>query len=449
VTEGASEQRRGIGGLSPRAAASIAWSVWAISLVLLALDALLGALTRPAPMSGGSPLIFDALFQALPIAFPTVGALVASRRPGNPIGWIFCAVGFIFALQPFSEAYTDYALYAQPDSLLGVEFTAWISQWIAFPAFLLGAVLLFLLFPDGRLLTRRWRFVVWVAIIASVLFALGTALTPGKLAGTPSIVNPFGIGGVIGGVVPARRFLEAVSNIGFLLALLSVTVSVMSPILRLRRSSGEQRQQLKWFVYAATLTVIGFSGILISLTGIFFNAGILNTIVWYLGPLALMMLPVSAGVAILRYRLYNIDVIINRTLVYGALTSLLAAGYFGAIMALQGIGSLVVQVPFRAITGQESQLAAVAATLAMAALFNPLRRRIQSFIDRRFYRKKYDARKTLEAFSAKLRHETDLEALNNDLVGVVRETMQPTHVSLWLRPDRGSTRSEGNREPLG
>jgi hypothetical protein len=160
----------------------------------------------------------------------------------------------------------------------------------------------------------------------------------------------------------------------------------------------------------------------------------------------LLGIPVAVGIAILKYRLYNIDVIVNRTLVYGALTALLAAGYFAAIMALQGIGNLVFQVPFRAVFGQKSTLATIAATLAMAALFNPLRHRIQSFIDRSFFRSKYDAAKTLEEFSMKLRDETNLDALSDDLVGVVRETMQPAHVSLWLRSD---TASEGEQTASG
>ncbi len=432
MTQRASEQGRGISGVSTRAAAWLAWSAWAISLVLLALDGLLSILTPPLSMRGGSPPGLAILLQVLPLAFPTVGALVASRRPENPIGWIFCAVGFIFAFQTFSEAYTDYALYARSDSLPGVEFMVWISQWIAFPACLVAAVLLFLLFPDGRLPSRRWWLVAWVAVIASVLLALGIALAPGRLAGNPSVVNPFGVGGVIGGVVPARRFFGALANIGLLLGLLSVIVSVVSPILRLRRARGDQRQQLKWFVYAATLTVVGFSGIFISLTGVYFNAGPLNTIVWYLGPLALMLLPVSAGIAILRYRLYDIDVVINRTLVYGSLTVTLALVYFGGVTATQSL--------FRALTGQEqqTQLAVVVSTLVIAALFTPLRRRIQGFIDRRFYRRKDDARKTLEAFSTKLRDETDLDALRDDLVSVIRETLQPAHVRLWLRPDTAS-----------
>jgi hypothetical protein len=289
--------------------------------------------------------------------------------------------------------------------------------------------LLFLLFPDGRLPSRRWRYVVWVAVIGSVLLTLGTALTPGALPGHPSVINPFGIGGLIGGVFPAHKSFGAVASADMLLALLSCFISVVSPILRLHRARGEQRQQLKWFVYAATLTVIGFSGVLLSLMGIYFTSGLINTLVWYLAPLSLMLLPISAGIAILRYRLYDIDVVVNRTLVYGSLTALLVLVYLGGVTLLQTL--------FRALTGQEEQLAVVASTLAIAAIFAPLRRRIQAFVDRRFYRRKYDAAKTLEALSARLKDETDLDALSNDLVGVVQETMQPAHVSVWLRPDPG------------
>jgi hypothetical protein len=190
-----------------------------------------------------------------------------------------------------------------------------------------------------------------------------------------------------------------------------------------------ERQQIKWFAYAAAM-----------LLGFFYLGFPWSWVLpsWVSFPLliaGLCAIPVAVGIAVLRYRLYDIDHIINRTLVYGALTALLAAGYIATIMALQGISSLVFQAPFRAFLGQESALATVAATLAMAALFNPLRRRLQSFIDRRFYRRKYDAKKTLEAFSSQLRNESDLEALSDDLVGVVRETMHPAHVSLWLRPD--------------
>ena len=228
----------------------------------------------------------------------------------------------------------------------------------------------------------------------------------------PAINNPFGLVG------RSRGIIEALGSAGILIVISSLVASLASVLVRWEKAGTEERQQLWWFTTSAVPVV------LVSI-GTFWAGG--------LGVSAL--LPIAAGIAIFKHRLYGIDVIINCTLVYGALTALLAAGYFATIMALQGIGSLVFQAPFRAFLGQESALATVAATLAMAALFNPLRRRIQSFIDRSFYRNKYDAAKTLEAFSMKLRDETDLDALSDDLVRVVRETMQPAHVSLWLRPE--------------
>jgi hypothetical protein len=215
-----------------------------------------------------------------------------------------------------------------------------------------------------------------------------------------------------------------------------VVVGASSMILRLRRVGWIKRQQIKWFAYA---TVVAISGIILKNT-IFLMTG--ETWVWWAGlvltVVGLAGSPIGMGVAIFRYRLYQIDLLINRTLVYASLTATLVVLYFGGIVLLQRV--------FVSLTGEKSTLAVVASTLLIAALFNPLRRRIQSFIDRRFYRRKYDARKTLEGFSGQLRDETDLEALNNDLVGVVRETMQPAHVSLWLRPDR-APKSGGNREP--
>jgi hypothetical protein len=268
---------------------------------------------------------------------------------------------------------------------------------------------------------------MWMTLGAGATLFVVYAFIPGPLYTFPSITNPVGIGGAVGDI------LGMLDTIGLVVLQIALLASAVSLILRLLRARGVERQQLKWFVYAATLTTIGT---VVSYAGAYvFASDLINAIGYWEGQLAFAALPVFTGIAILRYRLYDIDRIINRTLVYGALTALLAGGYVATIMALQGIGSLVFQAPFRAFQGQESALATVAATLAMAALFNPLRRRIQSFIDRSFYRNKYDAAKTLEAFSTKLRDETDLNALSDDLVGVVRETMQPAHVSLWLHPD--------------
>jgi hypothetical protein len=259
------------------------------------------------------------------------------------------------------------------------------------------------------------------AVLAGVLL---TAFSPGPILELP-VHNPLGIEGLPNLYRTVEVFMYTL-----------VVVGASSMILRLRRVGWIKRQQIKWFAYA---TVVAISGIILKNT-IFLMTG--ETWVWWAGlvltVVGLAGSPIGMGVAIFRYRLYQIDLLINRTLVYGSLTATLVVLYFGGIVLLQRV--------FVSLTGEKSTLAVIASTLLIAALFNPLRRRIQSFIDRRFYRRKYDARKTLEGFSGQLRDETDLEALNNDLVGVVRETMQPAHVSLWLRPDR-APKSGGNREP--
>ncbi len=371
-----------------------------------------------------------AVFALLVLTFTTVGAVVASRRPENPIGWIFCVGGLVLSVAVSATNYAEYALEANTGSLPGVQYAAWIASWAPIPTLLLTATMLFLLFPDGKLSSRDWGFVAWVAVIASAMVALGDALGRDNV-GTDlgSIANPVVVGGTVGNIV------DVLGGFGFVLLTLCFVASVAGPFVRLSQARGQEREQLKWFAYAAAIMVSGLVVILLFGTDRSAPSELMWDLGWLVGILGFAFLPVATAIAILRYRLYDIDRIINRTLVYAALTALLAAGYFATIMALQGIGSVVFQVPFRALTGQETPLATVAATLAMAALFNPLRRRIQAFIDRSFYRRKYDARTTLEAFSAKLRNETDLDALSNDLVGVVRETMQPAHVSLWLRPD--------------
>jgi hypothetical protein len=259
-----------------------------------------------------------------------------------------------------------------------------------------------------------------------VVVAGGTvavALWPETAARFDRVNNPLGI-------EVAAPVINPMETILYALAL----ISAASLLVRLLHSKGVERQQVKWFAYAVVMLAISTT-----LAYVVSEAMDVDWLGWISSILviaSLVGLPVAMSIAILHYRLYNIDVLINGTLVYGTLTALLALVYFGGVTAIQAI--------FRALTGQEQQpqLAVVVATLAIAALFNPLRRRIQSFIDRRFYRRKYDAAKTLEGFSAKLRDETDLEALNAELVGVVRETMQPAHVSLWLRPDTASKKDE-------
>ena len=262
------------------------------------------------------------------------------------------------------------------------------------------------------------------------MVSAGNALTPGAMEGLPGIRNPFGL--------EEYPWVADATQDATLLLPLCILASATSLVMRFLGSEGEEREQIKWLAFGASLLGLGFSTYAIPGTIWQGDAGGANPLWAKLLEDAVTLsfagIPVAVGIAILRYRLYEIDLIINRTLVYGALTATLVAVYVGNVVLLQEA--------LRALIGHESQLAVVASTLLIAALFNPLRHRIQTFIDRRFYRKKYDAAKTLEAFSAKLRDETDLAALSDDLVGVVKETMQPAHVSLWLRPDTAAKKED-------
>jgi uncharacterized membrane protein YhdT len=309
---------------------------------------------------------------------------------------------------------------AQPDSLPAGEAMAWVFSWML-PLVIGFSTLSYLLFPTGRLPSRRWRWAVWLTVAFIVVGVLLGAFSSEPLSDLGPIQNPLGIVGL-------ADIYSAVLYTTFSVLLVAVISSVF---VRLRRAGGVEHQQIKWFAYAVAANAI-------AVVVAYVIPGLIETPLWFervgfaLNNIVIPAIPIAIGIAILRYRLYDIDLLINRTLVYGSLTLMLALVYFGGVTATQAV--------FRALTGQEEQpqLTIVVSTLVIAALFTPLRRRIQSFIDRRFYRRKYDARKTLEAFSAQLRDETDLNALSEDLVGVVRETMQPAHVSLWLRPDKAS-----------
>jgi hypothetical protein len=425
--------------MSHRTASWLAWSLWAVCVVLITLALILDFLTEEYSLIESGLRYypgFAVLTGVLSLAYPTVGALIASRLPTNPIGWIFCCLGLLYTAQRCTVAYADYALL-ENFTLPWGEYVAWFSTWIGFANPTLG-VFLMLLFPGGRLPSRRWRILVWVTILGAAITAVGVAFMPGILLTHRYVNNPFEVVGVIGGKLTTYEFFGASRLLGMTLLQMSVLAALLSVILRLRRARGDERQQLRWFMFAAVPATAlgsldGFDIIVANFTTDFMFQPVYILYEWglllpnfYAQVLALLVIPVCTYIAILRYNLYDIDVVINRTLVYGSLTVTLVALYFGGIVVLQRI--------FVLLTGQKSTLAVVASTLLIAALFTPLRRRIQSFIDRRFYRRKYDARKTLEAFSTKLKNETDLEALSDDLVGVVRETMQPAHVSLWLRP---------------
>ena len=345
---------------------------------------------------------------------PILGGLISSRRPENLYGWLWLGVGLAFALLSFGHGYAAYAI-VNPGALpayRAISIVAadlgWISQFTLMP-------FLLLLFPTGRLPSPRWRFVARSVVVAGVLTLIVGVLQPES--GVVDVENPFGVGGVAGQVV------MGLTLVGVLVVFLGIILSALSLVFRYRRASGVERQQIKWFAYAA----VAFGGSIVF--GGFLGRDLPGLWDALFETATFAVLYVAVGVAILRYRLYEIDRIINRTLVYGLLVAVLAAVYVGGVAGLQYL--------VRAVSGQEFQLAVVASTLAIAALFGPLRRRIKAVIDRRFYRRKYDAAKTLEAFSTKLRDETDLDQLNRELVSVVRETMQPEHVSLWLREPEG------------
>jgi hypothetical protein len=360
------------------------------------------------------------------LVFPLVGALIASGRPENPIGWLCLTIGLLWTLSGMLEYYGVYGI-ARPGSLPFPLGLAALNLWLWVPSVGLLGTYLILLFPDGRLPSRRWRPLAWLSGAVIALLCVGITLTPEPL-GPPGLRNPFAPEGMAWVTSAAYAILPLLP--------LCIIASVLSLVLRYRRSRGEERQQIKWMAFAASLVgllyLIAMVASLIVPSDDWSTAGPVSwlNLLTSVTLLSFTTIPVAVGIAVLRYRLYDIDLIINRALVYGLLSVLLAATYFGGVVGLQ--------YAFRALTGQGSTLAVVASTLAIAALFSPLRRRVQTLVDRRFYRRKYDAAKTLAAFNTRLREETDLDALGGDVVGVVKETMQPAHVSLWLRPEKVS-----------
>jgi hypothetical protein len=410
-----------------RPTAWLAWSLCALSLTFVIVWALFRFLNSPTPTGvNQTPLPLEIWGLLVFVLFTTIGALVASRQPKNTIGWIFCAMGLFFTSSVASGQYAIYAVVSSPDSLPGEGTATWLETFLGGPIIAITMfALLLLVFPNGRPPSHRWRAALWLDLIAAVLLFVGS-FKPGPMeTSSLDVANPFGI-------EKFGALFNALSYVGLHLALAVTVGGAVSLMVRFRRSRAEERQQIKWFAFAGAIMCA------VTATGPFLwslppsSPGV--TFIWpVLIFSAVSTIPVATGIAILKYRLYDIDRIINRTLVYGSLTVTLAVVYLGSIVVLQTLQKRL----FVLITGQaeQSQLAIVVSTLVIAVLFTPLRRRVQSFIDRRFYRSKYDAAKALEAFSAKLREETDLGALSDDLTSVVRETMQPAHVSVWLHPD--------------
>src|SRR5215207_2591758 len=402
-----------------RRAAWLAWSLVALSVAPLlggiALAQMAKSTAAELPYDGPVDAVFTL---ATLLTFSLVGAIIASRHPRNTIGWLFCFVGLVVGLNVLAWGYAVFWFSGGSGPRSLGETAAWFSSWSWTLLVVVPTTFLLLLFPDGRLPSPRWRPVAWCVGLGIVGFVVGYALDAGPLGDFPQLVNPYGVDSPLVGIVTVAS--NAVVGV-------CMVASAISVIVRARHAGRVERQQIKWLAYGGAVVVgtILVSGVI----GVWSETLSIGAI-----SLGLLGLPVFTGVAIVRHRLYDIDLLVNRTLVYGSLTATLALIYFGGVVGLQYV--------FRALTGQGSTLAVVASTLAIAALFNPLRRRLQGFVDRRFYRRKYDAVKTLAAFSTRLRDETDLNALRDDVVEVTKDTMQPEHVSLWLRP---KTASEAKR----
>jgi hypothetical protein len=397
-----------MGGRGPRLAAWLALVTSGLTLGLL-----VAAVLLPARTPGGlTPLLPQVLWAS---ASGVVGAVVAARRPRLPIGWLLVGIGLLMALGLAAGQYAVVAVLDAPGSLPFGPAAAWLSAWPFAAGFLL-LPFLFLLFPTGRLPGPRWRPLAWAGAAVYATNVFGVAFQPGPI--NPEelgpLENPLAIPALGGpGDLPARIVIP--------LMLLVVLASVASLLVRLRRSVGVERQQLKWFAYAAGLFGLAtFVNVVASLLGAD-QAGL------YVTTVPVVALPVAIGVAVLRHNLFDIDRVINRTLVYGLLSALLGALYLGVVFLL---GRLLVPV-----TG-DAALAVAGSTLAVAALFQPARRRVQKLVDRRFDRRRYDAVRTVAAFSTRLRDQIELDALSGELLAVVDATVQPTSASLWLRPSQ-------------
>jgi hypothetical protein len=398
--------------MSPRTASRVALAAVAVATISVVVGLVLFELNRGAGYTTGV-FSYSNLAQNLSgaVAFLGMGALLVSRRPGNAISWLCLAFGLSGCLGGLlANQYAAYALVTHPGSLFGGGLALAVVLNGSFAPLLVLLIFVPLIFPTGRLLSRRWRLVAWLTVLSfATLFAVAITTSPLD-APFQHYENPIGIAGG----------LKVVPVIGVLGGIASVVASLAAVVIRFRRSHGDERAQLKWLVLAAAFLPTAL--VAHSLADAF-APGAVNP-VETLFSVGIMAFPIAIGIAVLKYRLYEIDRIISRTLVYGSLTVVLAATYVGLVLGGQAV--------FSSFAGG-SNLAVAVSTLVVAALFLPVRSRVQRFVDRRFYRRSYDAQRTLEGFGARLREQVDFETLSAELQGVVGDTMQPAHVSVWLR----------------
>jgi hypothetical protein len=404
--------------MQPRTRTVLAWSLWLAAFGCCAaglVETL--AVTRPLTLA----VLAEGAARALvyPLGYATVGLVLSLRRPANPIGWLYAAAGLVWSLGIPGDAWVGQLVAEQRPLPLAAQVAA-VGEFNWAPATVLGVTLPALLVPDGRLRSRRWRPVAAAAIVAAVLVLVGTGLAPGRLQDAP-IDNPFGLAGPAGAVAATMAF------VGLILWVATMVASLACVVLRFQSSRGVERQQLRWVAVGAAAAVAGL------LAGAAAPQATLVASVLYA---SVLCIPLAVAVAVLRYRLWDLDHLVSRTVTYAVVTALLVAPYL-----------LIVPAAGRLVAGSGS-LAVAAATLAAAALFQPLRRRVQDLVDRRFNRRRYDAARTVDAFAARLRDQVDLDALSAELLAVVDHTMQPAAASLWLQA-RGTTSRSGARSSPG
>lgn len=395
-------------------AAITAWSTFGLGCVMFATALGLSIASNPYRPAADRVGAGDVIWALSVLSIPLVGPFLATRQPRNPIGWLLCALGVGLSTGLAGSEYANHASSVPGSTLAAPEWAAWFAN-IPFAVSWTALGLTFLLIPDGSLPARRWRWVAGFVVTAAAIGLIGDLFAPGRFQPDYPI-NPLGVEGA--------GFLHPVSEIAFGVFGIGVLLAAASTLVRFKRATSEVRQQLKWFAFGTGAFILMMTALALLealTTGSELEA--LGTLIFTLGMLALAG---GLAISVLRYRLYDIDLVVNRTIVYLLLSVLLALIYFGGVAVLQGL------IGF----GGNSDLAVAASTLAVAGLFQPARGRIQGFIDHYFYRRKYDAQQTIDDFSSRLRDEIDLDSLNAELIGVVTQTMQPTHVSAWLpRPE--------------
>ena len=431
-------------------ATRLAWSLWAMCVALIAFAVLLDFFTDDVSTYPGeirSPAL-AVLTGVLALACPTIGALIASRFPRNPIGWIFCGVGLLYGLRRFTLAYADYALTAN-FTLPAGEYVAWVSTWIGFAGLILAGIFLMLLFPDGRLLSRRWRIVAWAALCGAALTVLSDAFFPGPLSIHGYVENPLGVMVVIGGGLTTYDLFAALRILASALLVASGLAALFSLGLRLQRARGDERQQLKWFLYAAVPATAALSVFSVDVMIVNYTAGFLfdsahilsgeaSYASSYVAVFALLVLPVFTYIAILRYHLYDIDRLINRTLVYGALTACIVGIY---VLAVGGLGAL-----FQA---RGNLAVSLLATGVVAVLFQPLRSRLQRGVNRLMYGERDDPYAVLSRLGRRLEATIAPESVLPTIAETIAQALKLPYAAILLKEGEGFRTAAAYGSPTG